>query len=546
MKNVIQRLSILFILLLVHLELSAQVVGNNGETWLTYGLVGIVAIIALFFIVQVGDNFLALEAKQLGVDQEKSNISIFPDWRDITGDKTPSHLKDEKVITLSKGHDILLEGEAKGPVQNVRVKSFAIQPKNFIGMSPIPKVVVEVGQQVKAGEPLFYDKKRADIQYVAPVSGEVAAINRGAKRSIAEVVILADETVDYHQLEAPNLMSAERSELIEFLLKSGGWTMLRQRPYNTVPEPDVTPRDIFISTFDTAPLAPDLNLAVEGQATAFQAGIDVLRKLTDGHVFLGLNASETKAPSTVFTEAVGVEKYYFEGKHPVGNVGVQIHHIRPLANEDVVWTVGVQDLLTIGKLFTEGRFDGSRVVALTGAELAEPKYVRTYMGANIGELLKGNIKPDGNDRFVSGDVLSGTQVEEKGFLRYYDDQVTVLEEGNYYEMFGWLLPLRLRPTMSWTYPNFLFPKQKFVADTNTHGEKRAFVASSDYQSVMPMDIHVQPLMKAIMVNDFERMEGLGIKELIEEDVALCEFACVSKMPLQKILREGLEEVRVQG
>ncbi|MEM1326286.1 MAG: Na(+)-translocating NADH-quinone reductase subunit A [Bacteroidota bacterium] len=546
MKNVSQRLSIFFILLLAHVEVFAQGNYASGESWLTYGLVAIIAIIVLFFIVQVGDSFLSLEAQQLGVDQDKSNVSIFPTWKEIAGRRIPDHLKDKHLITLKEGHDILLEGEAELMIQEVRVKSFAVQPRDFVGMSPIPKVVVEVGDTVKAGDVLFYDKKRPDIQYVAPVSGEIAAINRAAKRAIAEVVILADETISYRQLDPPDLATADRTALLDFLLASGGWTMIRQRPYNMVPEPGDMPRDIFVSTFDSAPLAPNMNLVVEGQGAAFQKGIDVLNKLTEGKVYLGLDADNKSTPSSVFTNTIGAEQYYFEGKHPVGNVGVQIHNIKPLADDEMVWTLGVQEVLTLGKLFTEGRYDASRVVVLSGAEFIEPKYARTYLGANVGELVKGNIKSDGNDRLVSGDVLSGKAIGKENFLHFYDDQLTILEEGNDYELFGWLLPITPRPSLSNTYPNFLFPDQKFVANTNTHGERRAFVATNDYQQVMPMDIHVQPLMKAILVSDFERMEGLGIKELVEEDVALCEFACVSKMPLQKILRDGLDEIRAQG
>ncbi|MEM9885496.1 MAG: Na(+)-translocating NADH-quinone reductase subunit A [Bacteroidota bacterium] len=545
MKNAIKRLLLLSISLVAFLELAAQSGGGSGSNWLMYGLVALVTIIAFAFIFQVGDSFLALEAKQIGIDHEEENIAIFPKWNEIFKTKLPEHLEGKEVKILKKGHDILLEGKAKAVVQNIKVKSFALQPKNFVGMSPIPKVVVEVGEHVLAGQEIFFDKKRPEIKYVAPVSGEIAAVNRAEKRSIAEVVILPDGEIEYKAFKAPNPMMASREEIVQFLLESGAWTMIRQRPYNMPAESEVVPRDIFISTFDSAPLAPDLDYIVEGQSIPFQKGLDVLNRLTGGSVYLGLKASEEETLSPTFSGAVGVKKVYFKGKHPVGNVGVQIHHIKPMANNDIVWTLGVQEVLTIGKLFTENRFDASRIVALVGAELEEPKYVRTYIGANTGELVKDNIKSN-NNRLVSGDVLSGQQKSDKQFLNYYDDQLTVLAEGDDYELFGWLLPIEMRPSISNTFPNFLFPKQEFVANTNTHGEKRAFVVSSDYEQVMPMDIYVQPLMKAIMVSDFERMEGLGITELVEEDVALCEFACTSKMPLQKILRQGLDEMRAQG
>jgi len=226
-------------------------------------------------------------------------------------------------------------------------------------------------------------------------------------------------------------------------------------------------------------------------------------------------------------------------------VGIQIHHTNPISANERVWTLGLQDVITIGKLFAEGRYDATRIVALTGAELENTGYVKTYIGANLENMVKGNLKND-HIRVVSGDVLSGKELATNGHIGFYDDQVTVLEEGDEYEMFGWLLPLSPRPTVSKTYPNFLFPKYKFTPNTNTHGEKRAFVVTGQYEKVLPMDVYPQQLMKAILVNDYERMEGLGIYELSEEDVALCEFVCTSKQPVQNILRQGLDMMREQG
>lgn len=397
---------------------------------------------------------------------------------------------------------------------------------------------------MKAGDQLFFDKQMPDVAFVAPVSGEVIEINRGGKRAITEVVILADKAQQFRTFDVPNLATASTADLMAFIKASGAWSLLRQRPFNVVPNPDVAPRDIFISTFDSAPLAPDSAIIIAGQGVAFQQGLDVLAKLTTGKVYLGLDARGDKAPDAAFTDAKNVSKRYFRGKHPIGNVGVQIHHTAPVSGSDVVWTLGVQEVITLGKLFAEGRFDASRTVALTGAELNKPHYVRTYAGANIGELLKGNLKND-HVRFISGDVLSGMQKAENSYLNWYDDQVTVIEEGDDYELFGWLVPSGLRPSISNTFPNFLFPNVEFKGNTNTHGEKRAFVVTNDYEQVMPMDIYTQQLMKSITVNDIERMEGLGILELVEEDVALCEFSCVSKQPLQQILREGLDTMREQ-
>ncbi|MBT8218643.1 MAG: NADH:ubiquinone reductase (Na(+)-transporting) subunit A, partial [Bacteroidia bacterium] len=391
------------------------------------------------------------------------------------------------------------------------------------------------------------DKKLPEIIYVAPVSGEVIAINRGAKRSIKEIIILADKDLQHKTLKAPSLES-DRQEIVDFLLATGGWCHLVQRPFNVVPGKDDIPRDIFISTFDTSPLAPDLSFVVQEKAEAFQKGLDVLNKLTDGNVHLGISANKGDAPASAFTQAEGVQKHYFNGAHPAGNVGVQIHHIKPISPAEKVWTVNVQSVITLGKLWTEGIYDASRIVALTGAELKENVYVKTFQGAGVEQLVKEmlNTETNARPRFISGDVLSGSRIDSNGFLDFHSDQLTVIQEGDKYELFGWLLPLKLRPSVSKTFPNFLFPSYKFRAETNTHGEKRAFVVTGQYEEVLPMDIHLGYLMKNIIINDYEMMEGLGIHELSEEDVALCEFVCTSKAPLQQILRQGLEVMREQG
>lgn len=545
MRTKINRFFLLFLFLNFASVASAQSSGG-GANYLLTAMAAIAVMIILGAVIMVSDNLLKIEAKDSGAEKTGANYSIFPRFNELFGGSTPSYV-DGPVTFLKKGHDILLQGEAaKSTIDGADVTTFAVRPPNFTGMSPIPKVVVEVGDEVKAGDPIFFDKKRPEIQYVAPVSGEVIAINRGAKRSIAEVVILADKEMKYKSMDAPNLADCSREDLVNFLLSSGAWTFLRQRPYDIIADPADTPRNIFVSTFDSAPLAPDLNYIVNGNEAAFQKGLDVLAKFAPVH--LGLNAKDSEAPNHAFTQAEGASKNWFHGKHPAGNVGIQIHHTAPITTSSKVWVAGVQDVITIGKLFTEGKFDASRVVAVTGAEVESPQYVKTYLGASIEGLVKGNLKPvaEGKSiRFVSGDVLSGKQTSTESYLGYYDDQITVLEEGDEYEMFGWLLPIAPRPTISGTFPNALYADLKFQANTNTHGEERAFVVTGQYESVLPMDIYPQHLMKAIITNDFERMEGLGLLELAEEDVALCEFACTSKQPLQSILKQGLEAMRDQ-
>ncbi len=544
MRQGFTRLHLIISFLFIQQLVQAQTPTGSGANSFTMMLLAIVVLIAFFIIIRVSDNLVRIEAGKNGVDSENEGLSSFPGVADIFKKKSPLYAKG-KYVALTQGHNILLEGQATGPIEAAYVNTFAVQPPNFRGMSPIPKVEVEVGDTVKAGDHLFFDKKNPDVKYVSPVSGEVIAVNRGERRSIANIVVLADKAQQYRQLPTINPDTCSREELVSFLLDTGGWTLLRQRPFDVVASATEVPDNIFISTFDTAPLAPDFNHIMAGREAAFQRGLDILGKLTRGNVWLGLDANGENPPSTVYTAAKGVQKCWFSGKHPAGNVGVQIHHIAPITTKTTVWTLGVQDVATLGALFTEQRFNTERVVALTGAELKQPKYVRTYIGANIGELL-GNNLTNNHVRILSGDVLSGSKTSKTDFLNYFDDQITVVEEGDFHEMFGWLLPDLSTPSVSKALPVTLFADTVFKANTNLHGEKRAFVVTGQYEKLLPMDIYPQHLMKAILTNDYEKMEGLGIHELIEEDVALCEFACTSKQPLQEILRNGLDMVHEQG
>lgn len=544
--------SVLF-MLLVTIIFQSQA-SASGSNLLFYSLAAIALLIFFFIVVSVADNFMVIQSNQTISNNNKANMGLYPRINELFAPSKPDFLEDEPLVTLRQGYDIPLEGAPDGNATNATgITRYAIGPVDFVGLQPIPRVVVEVGDTVKAGDVIFFDKKLDRIKFCAPVSGEIIEINRGLKRSIANIVILADKEQVSRSYEVPSA-GAGREELVEFLLESGAWPGIRQRPYNIVADPDLIPRDIFISTFDTAPLAGDLTLAITGRRPEFQAGLDVLRRLTDGLVYLGLDGRrDSPSPYAGFT---GVEQRYFRGAHPAGNVGVQIHHTHPAGNGDnTVWTLDVNAVLLLGELFKNGQYNTQRIVALSGAPLPTPTHVRTFAGANVGELLKGQgfhtaansqePKVDegpGEFRVISGDVLTGDAVGESGYLGFFDDQVTVLEEGDEPEIFGWLLPLKPRASVSPTIPTL----GKLEATTNTHGEKRAFVVNNDYEQVMPMDIYTQQLMKSIMINDFEGMEGLGIYELVEEDVALAEFACVSKQPLQRILREGLDTMRLQG
>ncbi len=443
-----------------------------------------------------------------------------------------------KVIKLKKGLDIQIKGEPANNLENiVKPETFAIKPADFHGL--VPKLVVKVGDKVKAGTPLFFDKYQTEVQYVSPVSGEVSAINRGERRRILEVVVKADHENLSEEFAVTNPQNLSSEAVREELLKSGMWPLIISRPFGLVARPADQPKSIFISCFDSAPLAPDYEFVYQEQGNAWQTGINALAKLTAGKVHLGLSS---KKENKLFSATQGVEINYFDGPHPAGNVGIQIHAVAPVNKGEVLWTVKPQDVIMIGRLFLTGKYDSSRIIALTGSEVREPKYYRFWLGGSLTGLLKGKLARD-NVRIISGNVLTGTAVGKDGYLGYDDTMISVIPEGNYYEMFGWALPGFGKFSPSRTFFSWLGSKRKkYVLDSNTHGEERAFVLSDEYDKVVPMDILPVYLLKAILANDIDAMEQLGIYEVIEEDLALCEYVCTSKIMVQSVLRKGINSM----
>ena len=462
---------------------------------------------------------------------------------DVDGGESSSTGKSCKKVSLSKGYDIKIKGQATGEVLDYTAEGsrYAIRPTDIKGMSPIPKLVVQVGSEVKAGDVLFYDKKKPEVMYVSPVSGEIIEVNRGEKRMITEVVVLADKEQKYKQFSID--LNASREDLVADLLTSGAWSLIRQRPYDRTPDVDVVPRDIFVSTFDTAPLAPNSSNILAANQADFEKGIELLSKLTSGKVNVGISANASNVAPSYLTELEYAKVTSFAGKHPAGNVGVQIHHTSPINKGDTVWTVGYQDVIVLGKLINKGIYSPERVISVAGPTLDKPFLAKAIQGVSIASLLP---EVAAGERIISGDVLTGTQVGANDSLGFYHDQVSVLEEGDSYELFGWLMPLTPRPSISNTFPGFAMPSFEYAPTTNTHGEKRAFVVTGQYEEVLPMDIFPQHLLKSILVNDIERMEGLGIYEVIEEDLALCEFVCTSKQNVQQIISQGIETMIEQG
>lgn len=446
-----------------------------------------------------------------------------------------------KAIKLRKGLNINLLGEADKVKNSVDQSDvFSIKPPDFHGVTP--KMVVKVGDKVKAGDIIFFNKYQEEIKFLSPVSGEIKEVVRGEKRRILEVLISADSTIEFTDLGTKNPESMSAEEVKSHVLAAGLWPFIKMRPCDVIAKPTDAPKAIFISAFDSSPLAPDYDFALHGEDKNFQNGINVLKQLTTGKVHLTTNGAGN--PDAIFTGAIGVEKNTISGKHPVGNVGTQIHHIDPINKGEVVWTVNAQDVVMMGRVFTTGKFDLSKVIAVTGSEIKNPKYIKTIVGTSVKNILAGAIEGD-NYRVISGNVLTGNKISEDGYLGYYDSQITVIPEGNE-PMFsftkGWLGPGFNKFSVNRTYFSWLTPNKKRRLDTNLNGEIRSFVMTGEMEKVFPFDIYPMHLIKSVMYNDLDEMESLGIYEVAPEDFALCEFVCTSKIDIQDVIRKGLDEV----
>ncbi len=442
-----------------------------------------------------------------------------------------------EVIKVKRGLDIPLKGEAEKIVTELHPGFFAIKPIDFVGV--FPKLLIQPGDEVKAGDPLFYDKYRDNIRFTAPVSGKVTEIRRGAKRVILQIIIEADKEISYKDFGTgdPNVLS--RQDIIEKMLSAGVWPMIRQRPYSIIANPDDNPKAIFISAFDTSPLAPDYDMIVHGHGKEFQAGLDTLAKLTSGKVHLNVDAVVS---SKVLTNSKNVQINYFSGPHPAGNVGTQIAVIDPVNKGDTIWYLRPHEVLTIGRLFLEGRLNTSLLVALTGSEVENPRYYKTCLGASIETMVRNNVKA-GNVRYISGNPLTGRKIDKDGYVGFYDSQVTVLPEGDYYEFLGWAMPRLNKFSTSLSYFSWLTPRKKYSLDTNLNGGVRAYVMTGEFEKVFGWDIYPLQLIKAILIEDIDQMEMLGIYEVDEEDFALCEYVDTSKTDIQDLVRNGLDFMR---
>lgn len=448
-----------------------------------------------------------------------------------------------KTITLNRGLDLRLAGAAEWDEKPIEIAAdeIAIVPDDFPGLTP--KVAVKPGESVAKGQPLIQEKLFTDISIVSPIAGTVVDVVRGERRKVMRVVVKADGS---DRRVDPAKPADEAGQIKLALMKGGVWAQMRQLPFDIVPDPTATPRDIFITTFDSAPLATPLMARVDGQDGNILAGITALLKLTEGTVFIGVRQTEQTASwigKAAEMDRVCVAE--FGGKHPVGLPEVQAAVLAPVNKGETVWLTDVENLARIGSIATTGQCDWTTTVALTGSEVEKPHMIQTTVGAAISPLVKGQLKESGrHQRIISGNVLTGVGVAPDGYLRYPYRQITVIPEGDDVDEFmGWASMSPRKMSENRSFLSKLFGRRNFSPDARINGGRRAMIMSGLYDKVMPMDILPEYLIKAILARDIDRMEALGIYEVTPADFALCEYIDPSKLELQKIVREGLDYLR---
>ena len=437
------------------------------------------------------------------------------------------------IVKLKKGFDIHLLGAIQS--DNVAftspARSVAVVPDDFHGV--IPRMEKKEGEHVIAGEPLYHDKNNEDIKVVAPVCGSIKEVRRGVRRHIDAIIISPDS-------DSSVVKHNTGGDPMQVLMASGLWAMLRQRPYDVVPPAAVRPRDVFVTAFDSAPLAPDLNVVLGDKRQYIGRGIEVLKSLTDGNVYIGVReGQEINAP--------GAQVNTFVGPHPAGNAGVQAANTVPVNKGDVVWTLDIVTLARIGELFTTGMVSHDTVVAVDGEMVQEPRYVKTVMGADLETVLKNELTNVAKSRIISGNVLTGVKVEPDQWLRAPYRHITIIPENSQPDEFmGWASFNPSRFSIYRTFTTWLRGLKKPVSmDSRIKGGERAIVRTGEYDAMLPMEIYGEFLIKAIISGDIDKMEQLGIYEIAPEDFALAEFADTSKLELQRIVREGLDKLRAE-
>lgn len=432
------------------------------------------------------------------------------------------------IIKLKKGLDLHLKGEiTQRIITDSKDTVFAIIPDDFQGISP--KLDVKEGEKVMSGDSVFHDRTFPEICIASPVSGTIREIRRGERRKIESIIIDADGTNLVKKFDVSNAKDA--------LLASGLWAHMRQRPYDIVPHPDTRPRDIFVTAFDSAPLAPSFKVLLEGKDREIQKGIDALASLTDGKVYVGCRAGEALSVKNAQVNE-------FAGPHPAGNVGIQIANVKPVNKGEVVWTLDLVTVARIGRLFATGEVPTDTIVAVTGSDVKNPGYIACTIGAQMQSLLDGNLAAQAaEERIISGNVLTGKKAGIEDFLRFPYRQVTVIPENSHPDEFmGWASLSPKKFSVHHSFLSWLLKKRDVVLDSRLKGGERAIVMAGEYDKMLPMDIYAEFLIKAIIAKDIDKMEQLGVYEIAPEDFALCEFVDTSKLEIQKIVREGLDSL----
>lgn len=455
-------------------------------------------------------------------------------------------------IRITKGLDLQLSGEPVKTVADMPMPRYCyVHPADFKWLTP--KLDVQEDNPVEIGTPLFHDKDDERIRIVSPVNGIVRQIVRGEKRVILVIVIeIAEGAALCRQVDFSEPKNAE--DYKELLCDYGLWPMLRQRPYSTIPNPDVKPKAVFISCFDSSPLAPDYAFMLQGWEEDFRSGARVLQMLAQAPVHLCMREG---ADNALFESVPDVERHYLSGPHPAGNVGTQIHHITPIQKGESIWYVNPEDVAAIGRFFSRHELGFERPVALTGPCMQNPRYVHMPYGADLSILINESVETHGretddhpslqkNVRIISGNVLTGKTLDEWPSVRFYDRQITAIEEGGQREALGWLLPGFKKWSLSHTFLSWLTPKRTYRFNTSLHGGKRTFMMTDVYEKVFPFELLPLQLLKACAIKDIEQMEALGIYEVDPEDFALCEVVCPSKTECQKIVEEAMRQLKIEN
>lgn len=445
-----------------------------------------------------------------------------------------------KLIKPKGGLDLKLVGSAEKIIVNGKEPDVvAIKPTDFKYI--VPKLLKKEGDKVKIGTPIFFDKKNNGVTFVSQVSGEITKINRGEKRKILNIEISNNKKYEKEKVELGSVEELSKEEIINILIQKGFWPYIIKRPYGCIADPTEKPKAIYVSLFDNTPLPVDYDLILDKREDDFKTGIEILNKITGHEINLGISE---KTSLSYINDLVNVKTTLYKDIYPSCNVGFQIHKTNPINKGDVIWTINPQDLCTIGRFFNTKEFDFSKIIAISGANVKSPKYYKTISGNSSKAFCQDNIKENISSRLIVGSVLSGEKIDaEKGYLGFYSNSLSVIPNQEKISYLSWLTPNFSKFSTSKTFFSWLTPNKKYNLSTTNNGEERAFVITGRYEEVISMDIYPMQLLKAIMANDIELMENLGIYEVIEEDLAGCEFVCTSKIDIQNILSSGLENLR---